>query len=175
MATNEDWEDLETHFGVEPYNIETHPYSIGKKMFIRDELYQYLYDTITQLSRWVLDPIIIDDIRYIDSVYVGKNTLIREYLISDNEWIDINDPAKRLQGYGLGFNAHPVGISERSNHVIKENRKGYGAFFMTSTLYNNDNQYLTRILASAYNGIGRIRVFADNGDHFFLFRCVKDE
>ena len=177
LATNEDWEDLETHFGVEPYNIETHPYSKGKKMPIAGELSQYLYDTITQLSRWVLDPVIIDDIRYIDSVYVGKNTLIREYLISDNEWIDNNDPTKRLTGYGSGFNAHPVGIIDDTWETLgnSDSKIGYGAFFMTSTFYDNDKQYLARVLASAYNGIGRIRVVANKGSQFFLYRCVKDE
>lgn len=34
------------------------------------------------------------------------------YLIADNEWIDINDSTKMLQGRGhiTGFNAHPIGI-----------------------------------------------------------------
>ena len=170
LATPEDWLDLESHFGV---NDDTNWREVlwsntGIKVFIANDYNNY-NDTDYKIETW--------DFYSIFDWYCGKESGIRQYLISDNEWKDINDADKKLKGFNI-FNAHPAGIpyvSDFAKKTVDNPYKGYGVAFGTST-----NQ--KRILWSGSDGICRIRSTSRLDREvkepkicYTLWRCVKDE
>ena len=170
LATPKDWLDLESHFGV---NDDTNWREVlwsntGIKVFIANDYNNY-NDTDYKIETW--------DFYSIFDWYCGKESGIRQYLISDNEWKDINDADKKLKGFNI-FNAHPAGIpyvSDFAKKTVDNPYKGYGVAFGTST-----NQ--KRILWSGSDGICRIRSTSRLDREvkepkicYTLWRCVKDE
>ena len=166
LATNDDWLDLEAHFGVEKTDINS---------YIRpNDHWGYTYgkDTNNYERRK----------KYYD-IYVGSETNIRDYLITNNEWRDFSDSTKMLEGHNL-FNAHPVGIPYyewiHGNYGDSgDGGKGQCACFMTSTINRDIDDrelYVKRILGSGSTGIGRVVYYHLNEYHeYYLYRCVKDE
>jgi len=167
LATDEDWFDLEAHFGIEEKDGEKHwrNYQVyggeAANRYIADgdgvnkNIYESDYFDYHSIYDW----------------YSGKESKIRDYLIADNEWKDINDATKKLKGSHI-FNAHPAGIPYKTDNVnIKNPYIGYGVIF-----------YPDRILWSGCDGICRLHIYSKEkkeGEEasiiYRLFRCVKDE
>lgn len=170
LATHEDWLDLESHFGVEDTTnwrqIRWSNTSI-RKLIAND--YSNYNDSYT-IEMWNFNSIF--------DWYCGKESDIRQYLISNNEWKDINDAEKKLEGSHI-FNAHPAGIpyvSDFAKMTVDNPYKGYGVAFCTS------RPDVKRILWSGSDGICRIRStsrFDRDAKEpkicYTLWRCVKDE
>ena len=167
LATDEDWYDLESHFGVEPsdywYRFANYYEIVNTYIADANNVDKYNYN-------------VYPDSLSIYDHYSGKGTRIRDHLIADNEWIDFNDSSKKLNGTHI-FNAHPAGIPYKSgdNEPVINPYKGYGVAYHTS-----DYQYYCkkRILWSGCDGICRMQTCRDNDKHdimYSLYRCVKDE
>ena len=167
LATDEDWYDLESHFGVEPsdywYRFATYYENANKYIVDANNLDKYKYN-------------VYPDSLSIYDHYSGKGTRIRDHLIADNEWIDFNDSSKKLNGSHI-FNAHPAGIPYKSadNGSIVNPYKGYGVAFCTSGYRDACRK---RILWSGCDGICRMQTCREDDKHdiiYSLYRCVKDE
>ncbi len=168
LATDEDWQDLEAHYGVERADVNSY-----SDMGMQWEGSNYLSDTTNSSYQ---------ELKEFYNIYVGSETNIRDYLITDNEWRDYKDTTKTLKGTHI-FNAHPTGIPTYfwsgygGDYYYRktEGGKGYGTCFLTSTIINDS--YVKRILCSGSTGIGRVLYFNHLlGDiDYYLLRCVKDE
>lgn len=172
LPTYNDWLDLETHFGVTDDTVNIN-YVTDKQM-----LYKYIPSgSDISMEKEAYSP--HDDIY---GHYVGKGTGIRDYLIADNEWKDINNPTVRLEGKGhiTGFNAHPAGIpyiSDYEKMEIHNPYMGYGVSFQTTS--GRWGSYLKIILWSGCDGISK-ELAEENINNekdvvYSLYRCVKDE
>lgn len=164
-ATNEDWLDLENLFGVEENEENSHWQSV---QIYSGNINKYIADA-EGVSKNNYEHWYYNNYQSIYDWYCGKGSKIRDFLIADYEWKDINDATKRLQG-GHTFNAHPAGIPYKTDNMNIENPYiGYGVAF-----------YPNRIIWSGCDGIGRMITYSelDNGEktiHYELWRCVKDE
>ena len=160
LATEDDWFDLEAHFGVKEKDEENHwEYvyvhgGVGANEFIADAEgvnkndYEYSDFDYHSIYDW----------------YSGKGSKIRDYLIADNEWKDINDATKKLNGNCI-FNAHPAGIPYKTDKNYENPYIGYGVAF-----------YPNRLLWSGCDGICRMNIVSEKKSIIYmLHRCVKDE
>ena len=174
LSTVDDWLDLEKHFGVEDTEECTASiFNPNSYKFIADA------DGIVKYEWWYVNTQVGHTTIY--DHYIGKGSKIRDYLISDNEWKDINDASKKLKGSHI-FNAHPAGIPhilDYDNMTIENPYIGYGVAFC---VYDWIEVY--RVLWSGSDGICRMRSAPDidlpegeqNRDFLYsLWRCVKDE
>ena len=170
LSTNEDWLDMEEHFGVNDDSFSE------KVQIFNQVMYKYILDSVGRNSveenMWCSNKNIYD-------YYAGKGTGIRDYLISDNEWKDINNPTVRLEGKGhiTGFNAHPAGIpyiSDFEKIELSNPYVGYGVSFHTPDweiiLWSGCDGIARRIGTSYFEN------FSNDRDALYsLMRCVKDE
>ncbi|MBR3567902.1 MAG: hypothetical protein IKN94_06480 [Salinivirgaceae bacterium] len=161
LASDDDWQDLESHFGIERTNISSYYHGINY-------LDMYLDTTMPEWWRGRKDWDLYD-------IYVGEETNIRDYLIFDNEWQDYRDSTKTLKGSHI-FNAHPVSIPwyQEWDYGNAEFYKGKAVCFLTSTKYKNEP--VIRLLSNVSRGIGRMVTDKTGREcEFYLYRCVKDE
>ncbi len=174
LPSYNDWLDLETYFGVTDDTIQK------TYMVYNQDFYKYIPDS-AGIKEHSYTPY-----NNIYDHYAGKGTGIRDFLIADNEWKDINNPNIRLEGKGhiTGFNAHPAGIPYISDYEKMEIHNpyiGYGvAFKTTSAGVNWWGAHLKMILWSGCDGISKeISVDDDSKNEkdvvYSLYRCVKDE
>ena len=157
LASDDDWQDLEYTYGIDKQDCNNY-----KEMNTFD-----ISNSKVEGETW------FDDEKNDTIKYVGQNVDITQKLMSKNEWNTIDSSETIIDGWGT-FNARPFGWSWSGSGSVKPFCVGTMVVFLTSTIDEERNAAVVRVIWSGNKGIERLWAI-DAYRAYYVYRCVKNE